>query len=160
MASGSGSSSNGAAAAAWSSFFGRRTGLPLHIHIVTLFSLLVVGAGGVIAWHNYSQNRELILSASQELAHATGAKTVAGFESIYQPAELLVDLLAHQRLSQAGNLAERMDSVGYLEMRSSTALRCLRSTSATAMETSFSCARCGTTPHCGCSSTRRRALPM
>ena len=113
MASDSGSISNGAAAA-WPSFFGRRTGLPLHIHIVTLFSLLVIGAGGVIAWHNYSQNRELILSASQELAQATGAKTIAGFESIYQPAELLVDLLAHQRLSRADNLVERMDSAAYL----------------------------------------------
>ena len=112
MASGSGSPSNGAAAVR--PLLGSRTRLPLHIHIVTLFCLLVIGAGGVIAWHNYTQNRELVLSASQELVQAIGGRTVAGFEAIYQPAELVVDLLAHQRLGRADNLVARMDSIAYL----------------------------------------------
>ena len=34
--------------------------------------------------------------------------------AIYQPVELLIDLLARQRLAQATNLADRMDSVAYL----------------------------------------------
>src|SRR4029079_6513858 len=37
-----------------------------------------------------------------------------GFEAIYQPVELLIDMVAHQRLHQAQNLADRMESVGYL----------------------------------------------
>jgi HD-GYP domain-containing protein (c-di-GMP phosphodiesterase class II) len=92
----------------------RRRRLPFHVHIATLLSLFVIAAGGVIAWHNQSQNRELIISGSQELVQAIGGKTVTGFESIYQPVELLIDLLAHQRLRQANNLADRMDSIGYV----------------------------------------------
>ena len=93
---------------------GRRRRLPFHVHIATLISLVVIGAGGVIGWHNHVQNRELIISGSQELAQAIRAKTVAGFEAIYHPAELVIDLLAHQRLRQSRNLAGRMESVGYI----------------------------------------------
>jgi HD-GYP domain-containing protein (c-di-GMP phosphodiesterase class II) len=113
MASGPGSSSN-AAFAARPSLGGRRRRPPLHVHIATLFSVLIIGVGGLIGWHNYVQNRELIISASQELVQAIGGKTVAGFEAIYQPVELLVDLLAHQRLRQAKTLAGRMESVAYM----------------------------------------------
>src|SRR5947207_11662886 len=87
----------------------RRRRLPLHISIATLFTLLIVGVGGVIAWRNYVENRQLLISASQELVQAIGAKTATAFASIEQPAEMLIDLLARQRLSQAANLAERME---------------------------------------------------
>jgi HD-GYP domain-containing protein (c-di-GMP phosphodiesterase class II) len=98
----------------WPSLSSRRRRLPLHIWIATLFTLLIIGVGGVIAWRNYVENRQLIISASQELVQAIGGKTVAAFTSIYQPVELLVDLLARQRLGQATNLADRMESVAYL----------------------------------------------
>ena len=113
MVSGSDSASSGALAGR--PFFGvGRRRLPFHVHIATLFSLLIIGAGGVIAWHNHTQNRELIISASQELVQAIGGKTATGLEAIYQPAELLIDLLAHLRLHQAHTLAERMESIGYI----------------------------------------------
>src|SRR5207247_1551817 len=86
----------------------------LHICIATLFTLLIVGVGGVIAWRNNIEHRQLIISASQELVQAIGGKTAAAFASIDQPAELLIDLLARQRLSQAANLADRMNNVAYL----------------------------------------------
>ena len=113
MASGSGSGSNGAVAAR-SSLGGGRMRPPLHVHIATLFSLLIIGVGGVIGWHNYIQNRDLIISASQELVQAIGGKTAAGFEAIYRPVDLLIDLLAYHRLRGATNLADRMESVSYL----------------------------------------------
>jgi HD-GYP domain-containing protein (c-di-GMP phosphodiesterase class II) len=113
MASTSGSISNGVVAT--SPPPGSKRGrLPLHTYIATLFSLLILGAGSVIGWHNYVQNRQLIISASQELIQAIGGKAVAAFGAIYQPVELLVDLLAHQRLGQATNLADRMESVTYI----------------------------------------------
>ncbi|HEY7944685.1 MAG TPA: HD domain-containing phosphohydrolase [Casimicrobiaceae bacterium] len=102
------------AVAAWPLRDRGRRRLPFHVHIATLLSLFVIAAGGVIAWHNQSQNRELIISGSQELVQAIGGKTVAGFQAIYQPVELMIDVLAHQRLRQARNLAERMESVGYM----------------------------------------------
>ena len=36
---------------------------PLHIHIVTLFVLLVIAVGGVITWYNHVEDRKLIVSA-------------------------------------------------------------------------------------------------
>src|SRR6266480_1153685 len=87
------------AIAAWPSL-SRRRRLPLHICIATLFTLLIVAVGGVIAWRNYVENRQLIISASQEIVLAIGGKTAAAFATIYQPVELLIDLLARQRLAQ------------------------------------------------------------
>jgi len=84
--------------AGWPFIGSRQRRLPFHVHIATLFSLLIIGAGGAIGWHNHIQNRELIISASQELVQAIGGKTATGFEAIYQPVELLIDMLAHQRL--------------------------------------------------------------
>jgi HD-GYP domain-containing protein (c-di-GMP phosphodiesterase class II) len=91
-----------------------RRGAPLHIHIVTLFLLLIIGVGGVIAWHNYIEDRKLVVSASQELIKEIGGKTVAALAAISQPAELVIDLLARQRLGQATSLAERMTNVPML----------------------------------------------
>ena len=71
---------------------GRSGRIPLHICIATLFTLLIVVVGGVIAWRNYIEHRQLIISASQELVQAIGGKTAAAFASIDQPAELLIDL--------------------------------------------------------------------
>src|SRR5437763_16905733 len=92
----------------------RRGRLPLHICIAALFMLLIIGVGGVIAWRNYIEHRQLIISASQELVQAIGGKTTAAFASIDQPAKLLIDLLARQRLGQAANLADRMNNLAYL----------------------------------------------
>ena len=105
-----GSRSNGTVAAR-QSLDGRRRRPPLHVHIATLFSLLIIGVGGVIGWHNYIQNRELIISASQDLVQAIGGKTVAGIQAIYQPAVLLVDVLAHQGPCQAKDLGARKECV-------------------------------------------------
>jgi len=113
MPTGSDSASTGAVAA-WPSPGGGSRRLPFHVHIATLLSLLVIAAGGIIGWHNHVRNRDLIISGSQELVQAIGGKTVAGFAAIYHPVELLVDLSAHQRLHQAHNLADRMQSIDYV----------------------------------------------
>jgi HD-GYP domain-containing protein (c-di-GMP phosphodiesterase class II) len=91
-----------------------RRGVPLHIHIVTLFLLLIISVGGVIAWHNYVEDRKLVVSASQELIKEIGGKSVAALAAISQPVELVIDLLARQRLGQATSLEERMTNVPML----------------------------------------------
>ena len=97
---------------------------PLHIYVALLFALLITAVAGVIAWRNYVENRQLIVSASHELIQAIGGKTIAAFASIYQPVELMIDLLARHSLGQAANLTERMNSVSYLAdaLEHSTAL--------------------------------------
>ena len=87
---------------------------PLHVHIVTLFVLLVVAVGGVITWYNHMEDRKLIVSASQELIQAIGGSAASALASIGKPVELALDLLARERLGEAGSLGERMDSVPML----------------------------------------------
>jgi hypothetical protein len=87
---------------------------PLHIHIVTLFVLLVVAVGGVITWYNHVEDRKLIVSASQELIQAIGGRAASDLASIGKPVELALDLLARERLGGAASLGERMDSVPML----------------------------------------------
>jgi len=87
---------------------------PLHLHIATIFTLLVVAAGGAIGWHDYAQTRALVLSASNDLFAAIGRETMVKFEALHQPVEMLVDLLAHQRLGGARTLAERMGSAPFV----------------------------------------------
>ncbi|HET7032207.1 MAG TPA: HD domain-containing phosphohydrolase, partial [Casimicrobiaceae bacterium] len=70
--------------------------------------------GGVITWHNYVEDRKLVVSASQELIKEIGGRTVAALAAIVQPVELVIDLLAREQLGRAASLAERMASVPML----------------------------------------------
>jgi hypothetical protein len=71
-------------------------------------------AGAIIGVNNYIETRRLVSSATAVPFESIRRETVARFESIYQPAEMLTDLLAHQRLGRATTLSERMESVAYL----------------------------------------------
>ncbi|HET7098585.1 MAG TPA: HD domain-containing phosphohydrolase [Casimicrobiaceae bacterium] len=88
--------------------------MPLHIHIVMLFLLLIIGVGGVIAWHNYVEDRKLVVSASQELIREIGGRTVASLAAIVQPVELVIDLLAREQIVRATSLAARIPSIPML----------------------------------------------
>ncbi len=87
---------------------------PLHIYIASLFILLVLLTGTIIGVNNYIETRRLVSSTTAALFESIRRETVARFESIYQPAEMLTDLLAHQRLGRATTLSERMETVPYL----------------------------------------------
>jgi HD superfamily phosphodiesterase len=92
----------------------RRRRFPLHIPIALLFILLILLAGTIISVNNYIETRRLISSATAVLFESIRRETVARFESIYRPAEMLTDLLAQQRLGRATTLSERMEAVPYL----------------------------------------------
>ena len=75
---------------------------------------MLIFSCAAVSFHNYPHHRELVLAAADDLFQAIGRETVAEFESIYQPVEMLVDLLAHQQLGNATTLAERMAGVSYV----------------------------------------------
>src|SRR5258707_1385089 len=81
---------------------------PLHVHISVLFTLLILISGSIIGWHNYRQNSNLILSASDDLFERIGRETVLEINRIYAPVELLTDLLAKQQLTDDKTLEERL----------------------------------------------------
>jgi len=87
---------------------------PLYVFIGVSFTLLVVVAGAIIGWHNYTQNRDLTIAASHALFTVLARETRAELESIQHPTELVVDLLAQHRLANATTFDERLKSVPYL----------------------------------------------
>ena len=87
---------------------------PLYVFIGTSFTFLVVVAGAIIGWHNYTQNRDLTITTTRDLFGALARQTRAELEAIQHPAELVVDLAAQQRLGLAKTLDERLGSAPFL----------------------------------------------
>jgi len=53
---------------------------PLHVHIATLAIALIVLAGGVIGWFNYSQHARLVLAAADRVFDRLHHELVADLE--------------------------------------------------------------------------------
>jgi HD-GYP domain-containing protein (c-di-GMP phosphodiesterase class II)/HAMP domain-containing protein len=88
---------------------------PLHIHIAYLFTILTVLSGAVIGWYNYSKNSSIIVSATGDLFGRIGRETVSEINRLHGPIEMLVDLFAHHRLSEATTLQARMEALPYIQ---------------------------------------------
>lgn len=95
-------------------FPSRRFRLPLHIHISTLFFVLVLIAGGSIAWVSYSRSVQMLERATGDLMTRVAAQTLSETERLLQPVGASVRLAALQRLTGATSLAERRDSLPFL----------------------------------------------
>lgn len=87
---------------------------PLHIHISTLFFLLVLMAGGSIAAFSYFRSAEMLERAAGDLLTRISRQTVAETESLLHPVEASVRLLALNAVSDARTLAERRVGLGAL----------------------------------------------
>ena len=92
----------------------RRWRAPLHVFLGTLFTLLIITAGGAIGWYNYAQNRSLTIAAADNLFRAMAREMRAELDAIRNPAQLLIDLLARERIGAATSFDERMGSVTLL----------------------------------------------
>jgi HD-GYP domain-containing protein (c-di-GMP phosphodiesterase class II) len=92
----------------------RRFRLPLHIHISTLFFVLVLIAGGSIAWVSYNRSVEMLERAAGDLMARVAAQTRSETERLLLPVGVSVRLIALQRLSGASSLAERRNSLPFL----------------------------------------------
>ena len=63
----------------------RRIRFPLHVHISTLFFLLVLIAGGSIAWVSYNRSAQMLERAAGDLMTRITRQTVAETEGLLQP---------------------------------------------------------------------------
>jgi len=88
--------------------------LPLHIHISTLFFLLVLVAGGSIAWVSYTRSVGMLERAAEDLVERVAGQTLSETERLLLPVGTAVRLAALQRLTRATTLAERRDSLPFL----------------------------------------------
>jgi HD-GYP domain-containing protein (c-di-GMP phosphodiesterase class II) len=93
----------------------RRFRWPLHIHISTLFFVLVLLAGGSIAWLSYTRSAQMLERAAGDLLGRISQQTVGDTESLLQPVNASLRLLALQPLVRAGTLAERRESLAVLQ---------------------------------------------
>lgn len=89
---------------------------PLHIHITTLFVLLIISFGGLISWLQYRQSSELLFDASAKLFDQVVDETVLSFRASHQSVDTLVELLSLSPLVQAKTLAERQKSLPQLSL--------------------------------------------
>ena len=81
---------------------------PLHIHIATLFTMLILVVGVTLAWFSYRQISSLAFDTTEILFTQTSEELVLQFQKDYRPVATSVRLLANSALSEADSLQERM----------------------------------------------------
>ena len=78
---------------------------PLHIHIATLFSILVLAIGGILAWVSYRQISDLTFETTETLFIKTVRQLELHYQKEYRPVATSVRLLANSALARAGKLS-------------------------------------------------------
>jgi len=89
--------------------------LPLHVHISTLFLILILLVGGVIAGIGFKLSREMLQSTANEMIQRIGIETGAEIEALIAPAELAMNMVSHDSLGQARTFAERSQRLPLLK---------------------------------------------
>jgi HD-GYP domain-containing protein (c-di-GMP phosphodiesterase class II) len=81
---------------------------PLHIHIASLFTILILIVGVTLAWIGYRQISTLAFDNTAILFTKTADELALQFQRDYRPVTTSVRLLANAEISTARNLEERM----------------------------------------------------
>jgi hypothetical protein len=87
---------------------------PLHIHIASLFTILVLLIGITLAWVSYRQISDLTFDTTEILFTKTIDELELQFQKEYRPVSTSVRLLASAEISAARNLDDRMQHVPIL----------------------------------------------
>jgi HD-GYP domain-containing protein (c-di-GMP phosphodiesterase class II) len=97
---------------------------PLHIHISSLFLLLILVVGGLVAVVGYKLSRDMLENAAEDLVQRISGDTLRELESAMAPAEMAVNMLSYGTITAAGKLADRMERIDMLReaLHSSAAL--------------------------------------
>jgi HD-GYP domain-containing protein (c-di-GMP phosphodiesterase class II) len=81
---------------------------PLHLHIASLFTILVLVIGVTLAWTNYRQISSLIFETTETLFTKTTNELELEFQKEYRPVATSVRLLASASISEAKTLEDRI----------------------------------------------------
>lgn len=87
---------------------------PLHIHISTLFVLLILVISGVIAGLGYKLSRDMLEATVPDLTQRIGRETLGELQRVVSPAEMAVNLMSHDALARASSFPERWQRLGFL----------------------------------------------
>ena len=80
---------------------------PLHIHISTLFLVVIVIIGGLIGGVGYKLSSDTLTSAADDLARRISHETGNDLVNLIKPAEMATSLLRHDAITKAGTYEER-----------------------------------------------------
>jgi hypothetical protein len=87
---------------------------PLHLHIASLFTILVLLIGVTLAWVSYRQITDLTFQTTEILFTKTIDELELQFQKEYRPVATSVNLLASAEIAKARNLDERMQHLPIL----------------------------------------------
>ena len=88
--------------------------LPLHVHISTLFLVLLLLVGGTMGGLGYTVSRSILKASASELSQRIGRETLREVSSLIGPAEMATRLLSLGGLAQAGSLEQRLGYLGFM----------------------------------------------
>jgi len=88
---------------------------PLHIHITTLFLVLILLVGGVIAGIGFKLSRDMLETTATDLIDRIGRETRNELAALIEPAELAMNLVRYDTLSGADNFDTRSERLPFLK---------------------------------------------
>lgn len=88
--------------------------LPLHVHISTLFLVLLLIVGIAVGGLGYSVSRSILKSSADQLSQRIGRETLREVRSLIGPAEMAARLLSLGGLPQATSLEQRLGHLGLM----------------------------------------------
>ena len=87
---------------------------PLHVHISTLFLVLILLVGGVIGGLGLKISRDILESTANQLDARIDAETLAEFSNLLGPAEMATRLVSFDGITQAASLEARLGNLGFM----------------------------------------------
>jgi hypothetical protein len=87
---------------------------PLHIHISTLFVLLILVVTGIITGLGYKLSRDMLEATVPDLTRRIGRETRSELQRVVAPAEMAVNLMSHDALNSSPSFEERRERLSFL----------------------------------------------
>ncbi|WP_435793888.1 HD domain-containing phosphohydrolase [Neptuniibacter pectenicola] len=82
---------------------------PLHLHISTLFVVIILTLGSILSYWNYQKTSEIIYSANDKIFEHISDRITLKFREAYIPVAHTVNLLAQTSLSKASTLTQQSE---------------------------------------------------
>lgn len=87
---------------------------PLHVHISTLFAVLIVLLGGVIGGLGYHFSHNMLETVADDLTERITRETLGTLDGIFAPARMAIGLLAREPGLSASSLDARLASADFI----------------------------------------------
>jgi len=87
---------------------------PLHVHLSTLFLIISLSTGGIIAAVGYKMSYDMLESSASELTLRVSREVLSKIEGIIKPADVLTELLSYDDLCDAKDFNSRWYQLGMM----------------------------------------------